>query len=116
MARKKKQSLEKEFAKRLSEHKNTVIMGALIETQNQKLYNHKLLKKYKDMPVTFLEGHENEFTYEQTKALLVAEDLEDRAMYNGEQEIFDKVYELCWKHTECKDRYDIDFRTDEDNE
>lgn len=89
-------SMEQEFEKIKLEHKRQTIMTVLIKFFDEGIYNHKYFKKYKNMEVTFIEGHEQEFNFIQTKAFRVEEDIEERTA-NGEDDLFDKVYEMCWK-------------------
>ena len=94
MSRRKK-SLEKEFYKRIENHKTYIILEALSRPENQYLYREcKLLRDYKDMDVYFIKGYEKEFSYEQCKACLVETDPSERA--DRGEDIHDKVYELCW--------------------
>lgn len=107
--------LQEELKERILRHKSIVIMGALIDEDLQDIYDNELLKVYKDMPVTFIKGHEDRFNYIQTKALLVEEDLEKRAE-RGDTEPFDKVYELCWKLTNHRKYLDTDTPEQWDSE
>ena len=95
MARKKKKSLEQEFEERKKSHKSFIIMNALVRT-GDKIYNNRLFKDYKNSEVEPYKDEEHSFNVVETKALYVEENLSTRAE-NGEQELYDKIYEYCWK-------------------
>ena len=92
----KRQTLEEEFSTRVKEHKTYIIMEALARSKNGSIYNATILQEFKKVKPTPIEGCEGEFTRPTLKAYHVEEELKDRAK-NGEQELYDKVYELCWK-------------------
>lgn len=92
----KRQTLEEEFFARVKEHKTYIIMEALSRSKSGSIYNAKLLKEFKKVEPTPIEGYEGEFSSSTLKAYHVEEELKDRAK-NGEQELYDEVYELCWK-------------------
>lgn len=89
-----KQKLAGEFTKALKDHKECVILYALIK--NEDILNSKYFKRYKNMEVIAVEGYEDHFNFETTRAYRITEDL-DRRTANGEPDLYDKVYKFCWK-------------------
>ena len=88
--------LYKDLNKRTEDHKAQVIMYALL--RDSKMYDSELLNRYKNMELKPLEEEISEgedFTPTQVRAYRTEEDLRNRK-YNGEPEIYDKVYEYCW--------------------
>ena len=96
----RKKTLEKEFSIRVKEHKTYIIMEALARSKNGNIYNSELLKEFKKVKPTPIEGCESEFSRPTLKAYHVEEELKDRAE-NGEQELYNQIYEFCWKKV-CK--------------
>lgn len=95
MARKKKITLEQEFEARKKAHKSFIVMYTLIKSEG-KAFNNKNLKHYKNFDLEpFMEDYEGYSTL-QTRAMVTTTDLETRAE-NGEQELYDTIYEYCWK-------------------
>ena len=95
MARKKKLTLEQEFELKKEEHKCTIIMYTLIKYKDT-IYDSRYFKRYKNMPVKLIEGYENIYNEDQTRAYRVEEDITNRDA-NGEKGLYDKVYEFCWR-------------------
>ena len=95
MARKKKLSLEQEFAKRVKAHKTFIIMDAIIST-GERIYNSKFFRTYKRMEVEPYKSDKYSFDMYETKAMYVEDDLAERAR-NGEQVLYDDIYEYCWR-------------------
>ena len=81
-------TLEQEFREYKEHHIYEMSVSALIMCKG--IYNHPLLKDYKDLK---LEGDE--------KAYYVMNDLFKRAQH-GEAELYYEVYEMCWKKVRNK--------------
>ena len=80
-------TLEQEFAEYKDHHMYEMSVSALIVFEDKGIYNHRLLKDYKDLD-SDLKGDE--------KAYYVMDDLYNRAAH-GEEELYNEVYEMCWK-------------------
>lgn len=106
---KRKQKLASEFARALKNHKTQVIMYALV--RDEKLYDTKYFKRYKDMEVIAIQDYEDDFDYDLTKVYRVNEDLERRTE-NGEPELYDQIYKFCWNRIKpiITDRYRFNDR------
>ena len=81
-------SLEKEFRKRVEVHKYEIIASALVLYEHEGIYNHYLLKKEYGDNVMQNNGYD--------RAFQVVEELQEKAI-NGEQELYDKIYNMCWR-------------------
>ena len=77
-------TLEREFAEYKEHHIYEMTVSALIMCEDEDIYNHPLLKDYVDLDLT---GKE--------KAYYVADDLYCRTV-NGDEKLYNKVYEMCW--------------------
>lgn len=95
MARKRKKSLEREFAERVKGHKSFIVLYTLV-TSGGKAFNNKNLKQYKDLDLEPYKEEYEGYSPLQTRAMITSTDLEERAD-NGEQELYDQIYEYCWK-------------------
>ena len=95
MARKKKLTIEQEFEQRKADHKCEIIMYTLMKFSDT-IYDSRYFKRYKNMIAEPVEGYEDEFNEIETKAFRVEEDIDCRTQ-SGEPELYDRVYEFCWR-------------------
>ena len=80
--------LEKEFRQAVEEHKYNIIASALMVFENEGIYNHPLLREFKN------------YKAKEEKAFEVVDMLLDRKS----KELYNAIYEVCWnkmKHVIC---------------
>ena len=99
-------TLEQEFNEYQDHHKYEMITSALMMCEDEGIYEERLLNDYRESD---LAGDD--------RAFFVADDLYDR-LYRGEKELYNQVYEMCWKRicTRIDDQksYRIGVNYDED--
>ena len=99
-------TLEQEFSEYQDHHKYEMITSALMMCEDEGIYEERLLNDYRESD---LAGDD--------RAFFVADDLYDR-LYRGEKELYNQVYEMCWKRicTRIDDQksYRIGVNYDED--
>ena len=93
-------TLEREFREYKEHHMYEMSVSALIVFEDRGIYNHPLLKDYKDLDLT---GDE--------KAYYIIDDLYDRAAH-GERKLYERVYEMCWKKIRNEIDNDKSYRID----
>ena len=97
-------TLEQEFAEYREHHMYEMSVSALIKFENRGIYNHKLLKDYKNLDLT---GNE--------KAFYIIDDLYDKYVENDDKSYI-KVYKMLWnkiRHEIADDKsYRIDVQYD----
>lgn len=84
------------FTQDIEFNKLNTIFSALIIFENEGIYEKDIMGDYR---YSYLKGRD--------RALDVTKDLFIRAKFEEDQELYDKVYEMCWKKINLKTKNEL---------
>ena len=89
-------NFEINFKQDIEFNKLNTIFSALIIFENEGIYEKDIMGDYR---YSYFKG--------QDRALDVAKDLFIRAKFEEDQELYDQIYEMCWKKINLKEKNEL---------